>query len=323
MSFDATVLQVLIASPSDVSDKRNEIEKQIFEWNKQYAEELNIVLLPKRWEDVAPAYSTGDPQQLLNEKLVEKSDILIGVFWTRLGTPTARYSSGTLEEISICIEKGKEIMLYFLNDNIPMDVIASEEKQKEFMRVQAYKKEYGDKGLYSYKTDKIKEHLYEKVMDYRRKSGLNAIISKATELSQHQRPQAEVSTIQQTDNDEKSIQFLIQNNRLTPAEIILLGYILETGDRELGHRWKAEQTKKRISEWEGNRNLTSYLSSEYDNAVKNLADRDILEAQEYTGPGNVRLYGLPMNVFDELRRLNTRVKKKITKQIEEYAASPF
>lgn len=80
MSFEATVLQVLIASPSDVRDQRDEIEKQIFEWNKQYAEELNIVLLPKRWEDVAPAYSTDDPQQLLNEKLVGKCDILIGVF---------------------------------------------------------------------------------------------------------------------------------------------------------------------------------------------------------------------------------------------------
>jgi hypothetical protein len=47
-----------------------------------------IILLPKRWEEVASAYSTGDPQQLLNEEFGEKCDILIGVFWTRLGTPT-------------------------------------------------------------------------------------------------------------------------------------------------------------------------------------------------------------------------------------------
>lgn len=40
MGFQANVLRVLIASPYDVKQQRDEIESAIFEWNKQYAESL-------------------------------------------------------------------------------------------------------------------------------------------------------------------------------------------------------------------------------------------------------------------------------------------
>lgn len=322
MSFDATVLQILIASPSDVSDKRNEIEKQIFEWNKQYAEELKVVLLPKRWEDVAPAYSTGDPQQILNEKLVEKCDILIGVFWTKLGTPTARDSSGTLEEISICIDKGKEIMLYFLNDPVPMEVINSKEKLEEFNRVLNYKNEYGQKGLYSYETARIKEHLFEKVLDYKRKSGASNsghgpqqsvfIDEKTEEL-------VKVPNIRETIPEESSVTFssLFKDGGLKPAEILLLGYIIDTGDRSFGYRGMAKNTIEKIRKWEVDLNLKSSLTTEYETVIKNLADRNILE-EEHTGPGNARLYSLPMNLFNELRKLPPKSKRRIDEFIDGY-----
>ncbi|SBO16660.1 hypothetical protein [Carnobacterium divergens] len=45
MSFNATVLKVLIASPSDVLNERDEIERAIFEWNLQYADTLKYYCL--------------------------------------------------------------------------------------------------------------------------------------------------------------------------------------------------------------------------------------------------------------------------------------
>lgn len=93
MSFNAEVLRVLIASPSDVELERDEIEKAIFEWNCFFAEETEIVLIPGRWEnDVTPSYSGTEAQAIINEQLVNKCDILIGVFWTKLGTPTFNHS---------------------------------------------------------------------------------------------------------------------------------------------------------------------------------------------------------------------------------------
>jgi hypothetical protein len=38
---------------------------------------------------------------------------LIGVFWTRVGTPTGIAESGTLEEIERVAAEGKLVMLYF------------------------------------------------------------------------------------------------------------------------------------------------------------------------------------------------------------------
>ncbi|MGO4185143.1 hypothetical protein AB4Z17_28645 [Paenibacillus sp. TAF43_2] len=78
MSFQAEVLYVLIASPSDVTPERDDIETKIFKWNKLYDEQLNIVLLPWRWEDhVVTAYSGIETQQIINQQLVSKCDIVI------------------------------------------------------------------------------------------------------------------------------------------------------------------------------------------------------------------------------------------------------
>lgn len=64
---------------------KNTFPHSIFKWNIQYAEEMNVVLLPSRWEeDVVPAYRGHDPQQIINEQMVNKCDILIGVFGTLL-----------------------------------------------------------------------------------------------------------------------------------------------------------------------------------------------------------------------------------------------
>lgn len=83
----------------------------IFECNSHDAENMNV-----RWErEVVPTYGESGPQDIINEQLVNKFDILIGVFWTKIGTPTLRASSGTLEEINIFIQNIKAVMVYFLD----------------------------------------------------------------------------------------------------------------------------------------------------------------------------------------------------------------
>lgn len=175
MSFKAEVLRVLIASPSDVQKERDEIETAIFEWNTRFAEDMQIILLPSRWEkDVVPAYGGTDAQQVINEQLVNKCDILIGVFWAKLGTPTTRHSSGTLEEISIFIEQNKEVMVYFVDKYVPMNA-----NFDEIREVNTYKETYGQKGVYApYNVNKIIDHLYQKVVNYKKK---NEVVSEKNE----------------------------------------------------------------------------------------------------------------------------------------------
>lgn len=118
MSFNATVYRVLVASPGDLSEERGIIEGVIHHWNVSHGPSERIVLLPVLWETHAvPEY--GDrPQAILNRRMVAECDLLIGAFWTRVGTPTGGYDSGTVEEIEQFTRAGKPALLYFSSRQI-------------------------------------------------------------------------------------------------------------------------------------------------------------------------------------------------------------
>jgi hypothetical protein len=113
VSFEATVYRVLIASPGDLVDERDRIEKVVHNWNMTHAEADSVVLLPVRWETHAVPEYGARPQEFVNRGIVADCDILIGAFWTRLGTPTGISESGTLEEIEQVHRAGKPVLLYF------------------------------------------------------------------------------------------------------------------------------------------------------------------------------------------------------------------
>ena len=115
MPFEAIVYKVMIASPSDVIRERKIIREILAEWNTINSESRGIVLLPVGWDtDVSP--SMGEhPQKIINKQVLKDCDLLVGVFWTRIGTPTEEYFSGTVEEIEEHLKSGKPAMLYFSN----------------------------------------------------------------------------------------------------------------------------------------------------------------------------------------------------------------
>ncbi|MHC6156551.1 hypothetical protein ACVSQB_32835 [Bradyrhizobium elkanii] len=113
MSFTANVLRILIASPSDLPEEREAAVTTVYKWNAQHAEAESAVLLPVAWETHATPRTGVRPQQAINEQLVDTSDILIGMFWTKLGTSTGVASSGTVEEIERFVSAGKPALLYF------------------------------------------------------------------------------------------------------------------------------------------------------------------------------------------------------------------
>jgi hypothetical protein len=113
MPYVAQVLQILIASPGDVNDERELITQVIHEWNYLNSRERSVVLLPLRWETHAYPEMNTAPQTAINKQVVDHCDMAIGVFWTRLGTPTETAESGTAEEIARVAQAGKPVMLYF------------------------------------------------------------------------------------------------------------------------------------------------------------------------------------------------------------------
>lgn len=130
MSFDATAVYVLIASPSDTREAREVIRATLDGWNSLHSEATGIVLLPLMWERDATPEMGDRPQAIVNRQIVERADILVGTFWTRLGTPTGEEESGTVEEIEFCIREGKPVLLYFSSQPVQPESLDGDEYER-------------------------------------------------------------------------------------------------------------------------------------------------------------------------------------------------
>lgn len=161
MAYQATVHRLLIASPSDVADERRAIPEIIHQWNRDNAFALKTVLEPVKWETHCTPEMGDRPQEIVNRQVVRDCDILVGVFWTRLGSPTGKAESGTVEEIREFIAAGKPVMLYF--SNVPAALADVDVEQ--WQRLRSFQSECQSKGLvYTYETldelrDLLRSHL--------------------------------------------------------------------------------------------------------------------------------------------------------------------
>ena len=119
VSYSPTVFEVMIASPSDVPQERLIAREVITEWNTIHAKDRQTVLMPIGWETHSTP-GTGDRRQaIINGQLLKDADLLVAVFWTRLGSPTGVARSGTVEEIEEHLRAGKPAMIYFSSAPVP------------------------------------------------------------------------------------------------------------------------------------------------------------------------------------------------------------
>ncbi|MFH4621426.1 DUF4062 domain-containing protein [Vibrio furnissii] len=70
--------------------------------------------------------------------------MLVGVFWTRIGTPTTKYASGTVEEIEEHIKTDKPAMLYFSSQPVVVDTV----EQEQYTQLKAFKESCHSRSLY-------------------------------------------------------------------------------------------------------------------------------------------------------------------------------
>lgn len=145
MPSPATVYRLLVASPGDVKAERKAVVEAVNEWNRWHGAERRAVFLPSLWEtDVAPAMGER-PQEIVNRQIVEDADLLVGIFWTRLGTPAGGNESGTVEEIRKVWERrgGENVLLYFSSKALSPEKLDS----AEYARLKAFKQECRGKGI--------------------------------------------------------------------------------------------------------------------------------------------------------------------------------
>lgn len=144
MSYEAMVLNVFIASPGDTRDARDAIERSIWSWNLDRSRAEKVILMPLRWEHSAvPGMAGEDPQDILNRQLVDQADIVIGLFHTRLGVPTNRAVSGSVEEIERSHERGTPVHIYFSETPLPPNIDI-----EKYTQLREFRERIGETVLY-------------------------------------------------------------------------------------------------------------------------------------------------------------------------------
>lgn len=156
MSYIARVIRVVIASPSDVAEERGVARDVILEWNAVNAEDRATVLLPILWETHAVPAMGERAQEVINKQLIRDADVLVGVFWTRIGTPTGVAPSGTVEEIEEHVKKGTGPMLYFSAAPVRLDFV----DEHQYRALKEFRQQCRERGL-------VEE--YESLAEFREK----------------------------------------------------------------------------------------------------------------------------------------------------------
>jgi hypothetical protein len=137
-----------VASPSDIKEERERLERIVTELNRTWADTLALEIELVRWETHAyPGFNT-DPQAAINEEISDDYEIFIGLLWARVGTPTPRALSGTLEEFERAYTKFKanpesvNLLIYFKDQPIP----PSEIKPDQVDQIQRFRNSLGSLG---------------------------------------------------------------------------------------------------------------------------------------------------------------------------------
>ena len=107
---------VFIASPGDVPEERAAARDVCRQLNEDpLIRKGNAAFRAVGWEEAFP--EAGRPQEIIN-RLVRDCDLFVCLFHKRLGTPSGKEESGTLEEFLLAYDSWRElkkphIMLYF------------------------------------------------------------------------------------------------------------------------------------------------------------------------------------------------------------------
>ncbi|CAN5196208.1 hypothetical protein BH09ACT5_BH09ACT5_05950 [soil metagenome] len=160
MSFEATVIRVMISSPSDVVQAREATERAIHDWNLTNAERSRVVFMPWRWETAAVPSLDGTAQGIINAQGVDQSDLIVALFGSRLGSPSPAAVSGTVEEIERARVQGKTVHLFFSKQPHPADV-----DPEQLIRLRQFEDEIAPMGLLgSFQTLDDLRHDIERVL---------------------------------------------------------------------------------------------------------------------------------------------------------------
>ncbi len=171
MTTTTTLIRIFVGSPGDVQEERTVAEQVIASLDRQLGAAHGFTLRFVGYEhDSWPGFGQ-DAQDVINGQ-IKPYDIFVGIMWARLGTPTARAASGTVEEFERAYSRWQEhgaprLMFYFNHAEVSRDVDA-----EQLAKVQKFERMLQQRGglLADYRTidefrEKLREHLSRELLE--------------------------------------------------------------------------------------------------------------------------------------------------------------
>lgn len=245
MSYEATVFTVMIASPGDVASERAIIREALSEWNAVHAPSRKIVLLPAGWESHSSPEMGKSAQSIINEQVLDKCDLLVGVFWTRIGSRTDDYASGTVEEIERHIAAGKPAMLYFSEQPARLDSVDND----QYKALQRFKESCKERGLYqTYDShSQFKERLYHHLQLKLNQHQMFTAVSAAPNIDDN----FGTPTVTQLPSlSDEARRLLKEASSDSHGTIILLRHLGGTDLQTNGKNFIEDQNRRSVAKWE-------------------------------------------------------------------------
>ncbi|MFB6253903.1 MAG: methyltransferase domain-containing protein [Halobacteriaceae archaeon] len=162
MPSEATVYRGLIASPSDVTEEREAAKDIIMRWNAAHSQRQEVIIEPVLWETHVAKDLGDNPQEIISDQVVDYCDFAIGIFWSRIGTPTETEPGGAVQEIKeMAFEKNKPAIVGFCDRDVPRDRLDVDQIKK----LEEFEQQCEEKGLYfTYTTvEELESQLYQEL----------------------------------------------------------------------------------------------------------------------------------------------------------------
>jgi hypothetical protein len=280
MVFKADVFNVMIASPSDVQVERSFAREVINDWNAVNAITTRMLLQPVGWDSHSSPTMGDRPQAIINKQVLAASDLLVAIFWTRLGTPTKEAISGTVEEIDRHLQLGRPAMVYFSSAPVRLDSIDEE----QYSALKEFRKDCAGRGLVE---------TYDTPLDFRQKftRQLGVQINThdyfkgfMTESSIQSGLLSHSSNIPQVSKEAATL--LLAASQDAHGHILSIRYLSGASVSTNGKEFLDEQDARSIALWQG--------------AVQELAALDLIEDVGAKG----EIYTLTRNGYNLADRLS-------------------
>ena len=176
MPRHALAISVFLASPSDVDQERSVVASAIQNWNDIHSRNRRVFFELIRFERSISAGMGADGQDVINMQVNDDYDLLIALFWHRLGSPTGRNVSGTVEEYKRALERynnGEKIDIAFFFKDYPVDlrradvsqVLAVQEFEKEVQSNGALTKAFKDDVSLKFEIDLLLDRIARQAVD--------------------------------------------------------------------------------------------------------------------------------------------------------------